>query len=200
MRTWFLGALLVLLSVPVHAQDLGAINRAVREERAKYPPSNLSPAQLGQLLNDVAAKVPGWALLLKSGGSNCPQPVSGTPIACDILIHRDSARGCDVLASSETLAAPQDCALFSDANVSDRSRYLPPMVVTPGPTPQPPTPNPQPPTPNPEPGAPPDTVLLLRIVSLLEEIKANQATQNAALERAIVELKAEIAKGIKIRW
>lgn len=197
-RRFLLSVLTLLLVTPAAvAQDGGAITAALRAERAKYPARNLTPSQLGEMLNAAAAQVPGWGLLAKPAGNNCPQPgPRETLVSCDWLVHRTGV-GCDVLRDQEGAAEVAGCHL----EAADASRFVAPYLVTPAP--QPPTPEPPTPTPEPgpvDPGPVPERILLLRIIGLLEDIKAGQAAQNVAIEKAIRDLQAEVAKGIKVRW
>jgi len=71
--------------------------------RAAYP-TPMSKAQLSDFLNRVAAQLPGWGMLRKDGGNNCPTPYAGVSISCDWLVHIPSRWGWDVLADSENSA------------------------------------------------------------------------------------------------
>lgn len=69
----------------------------VKEERAKYgtPLENL---QMGELMNSVALRGgSGWGLALKETGNHTVQPVTGTRVSRDVLIHAPSDLMYDVL-------------------------------------------------------------------------------------------------------
>jgi hypothetical protein len=70
----------------------------LRQVRTKYPtiPSN---EDCGKIINETAwiHRAEGWGLSGKPGGANTPQPVSGIPIARDILHHQPSNQIYDVL-------------------------------------------------------------------------------------------------------
>lgn len=72
--------------------------------RGEYP-AQMSPAQVGELLDRAAGSADGWGLLAKPGGTNCPGP-GGVTISCDILLHNPSLRYFDVLVDSDGAAQP----------------------------------------------------------------------------------------------
>ena len=52
----------------------------------------------------------------------------------------------------------------------------------------------------PQPTEPETKLLLLKLIATVEELKQGQDAQTQALQKAIADLKAEVEKGIKIRW
>lgn len=51
------------------------------------------------------------------------------------------------------------------------------------------------------PPADPDIrVLLLKLIALMEEMRANQTKQTDQISKGLEELRVEVSKGIKIRW
>lgn len=97
---------------------------------------------------------------------------------------------------------------FGPFTQGENGYWAPPQLRAETTTPTPgPIPGPEPtPAPTPQPGVEIGP-LLLRVVQLLEEIDrkldridAGQQAQTAALKAAIVELQAQVARGIKIRF
>ena len=78
----------------------------LRELRPLYP-TPMSKSQVSELLNKAAQRHPGWAMLRKEHGNNCPTP-SGKKISCDWLINYTSQWGYDVLRDSDGVAIPQE--------------------------------------------------------------------------------------------
>ena len=144
----------------------------VQVERGKYQ-APLSPEQLAAMLNAVAWKNRGeWGLLRKDSGNNCPH-ASGVKVACDILMHRPTARIYDVLKDAEGSAGPT----WGEAGGSptDPSRFVAPVDVGGGGT----TPPPPPP--------PPCTDLARELVLLRQAIEQ--------LDERIIALREEVAVG-----
>ncbi len=141
-RSYVITTLLALMfTAPAAAQMPNRLGD-LQAERAKYG-ATLSAPQAGELLNAVAWKLrgEGFGLLRKDGGNRCPVPNSAVTIACDWLVHRPSARGCDVLVSGPDSdppangpATPTWCA----GEPFDVARFVEP--VDPGTTPPPPPP------------------------------------------------------------
>lgn len=78
----------------------------VREERAKYS-TPIPNEQLGVLLNAIALRGgEGWGLAAKSTGAHTAQPVTGTLVSPDLLIHAPSNIWFDVLIDYENAATP----------------------------------------------------------------------------------------------
>ena len=97
--------ILLLFALPVAAQD--SILPTLEALRGQYP-TPLSEAQLGELLNRVAAqhRFEGWGLHKKDGGQRCPQP-QGVSISCDLLVHGPTQNVYDVLVDSTGEARPR---------------------------------------------------------------------------------------------
>lgn len=138
--------------------------------------SNLNPQQIHVLLRLVATKVRG-GLLPKTTGNNC------NGYSCDIVcfVNGDAF---DVLSDSEGAANP---AWSFIGKVSTCE-----LVTVEQPKPEEPK--------EPEPKEDDIRVLLVEIISRLDMIQTNQKNQNDTLIRVIQELKAEIAKGIKVKF
>ena len=79
----------------------------VEDERAKYP-TPIPNDQLGELMNAIALRGgSGWGLAAKSTGAHTVQPVTGTLVSRDVLIHAPSALMYDVLQDVAGEAIPQ---------------------------------------------------------------------------------------------
>jgi hypothetical protein len=199
MRKLFVAIALVVIPVSVYAQDRAAVVSTLADVRKAYPARNLTPAQLAELLNAVALKNPGWGLLAKDSGNNCPLP-NGVRISCDWLVHQASGLGCDALSDAEG-AAGVTCGGLEPF---DKSRFVAPVAGGSAPPPPPPPPPPA--------SADAATVdlqrqqleVLVQIVAKLQEQVDAQAKQTAdtqaALVAAVKELKDQIAKGVKVKF
>jgi hypothetical protein len=125
-------------------QDVPSLQGAI-EDAFRNEPRPIAKARVGELLNAIARSNPGWGLLSKPSGNNCPMP-NGTLVACDILMHQATSRIFDVLADAEGAADPQ----WGEAGGSpaDPTRFVAPVsgnAPTPTPVPVPvPTPTPAP--------------------------------------------------------
>jgi hypothetical protein len=200
-------ALLLLVPTSVHAQ--GSLLADLQAARAKYP-TPMSPAQLAELLNAVAwdNKDQGWGLLSKPGGNRCPQPTTGIDVSCDWLTHLPTAKGLDVLGASEKTATPR----WGSFSTIDRARFVAP--VRPAGVDEPVDPvdpvEPDPVDPGPR-NAEEQLAVLQQILEALQRHLSNlelsvrdltieQRNQAAALEAGLAAVKAEIAKGIKVRF
>lgn len=78
-----IATLLALTCAPALAQE--SLLNDLTASRSTYPPV-MTRAQAAQLLNDVAARHPGWGLLKKGSGNSCPR-TDGVYVSCDILIY-----------------------------------------------------------------------------------------------------------------
>lgn len=102
-------------------------------------PTPMSAVELGSLLNEVAwtHRNEGWGLISKSSGANCPQPVTGTLISKDILMHYPSTHIYDCLIDSDGAATPT----WQDKGPFDVARFVLSVDAgthpSPGPTPPP---------------------------------------------------------------
>jgi hypothetical protein len=174
-------ALLILSIVAVTATDASAQASVVAEtKRQMQLDRNLSPTQINQLLREVARKVRG-GILVKTTGNQC------LGYSCDIICFEGQPTMFDVLGSSETDAIPQWNPTPYNGSKCE--------MITGG------EPPPDPGNGGGGGGQPPDqTMLLLKLISTMEEIKADQQKQTETLKVAIEALKAEVAKGIKVRW
>lgn len=192
----------LLVAVPTSAQDLPAdVCATLRTERGSAPIE--SNAQLGAMLNRVAwtHRAQGLGLSRKTAGNFCPSPAG--LIACDIL-ELPTGVAWDVFVGAEVgfPAAPNCGASFGVLNDPSRPWVAP---VNPGDVVDPPPPPPPPP---PLPAGDASTaslqqqqlVVLLQIVQQLERQNAALLQQTETLGRAIAELRAAIAAGVKIRF
>lgn len=180
--------------VPQEPPSMADVLETLKAERAKYPTDRpLTPAELGALLNAVAwaHKDEGVGLEKKTGGFNVPQPKTGIPVASDILRFPGNV-GRDVLGDADGAAVP----VWGDPGPADPATFVAPVdpAVTPQPAPDPA------PTPDPEP-APFATSELQQIqCGLLMQIVAELQKQTTSLAAGLADVKAEISKGIKVRF
>ena len=188
-------ALLVLVLRPTAAEAQGFPDRrqTLVDARATYP-GELDQRQAGELLNRVAwaLRGEGFGLLRKDGGNRCPVAGLSVAVACDWLVHMPSGTGCDVLGSGPDENAPgPSTPTWCSGEPFDRSRFVAPVEPGGGPPPPPP------------PGGSDLAPVLERLdkmIALLETLKADQSAQTEALRAALVELRGQIAGGIRIRW
>lgn len=117
------------------------------ELRQDYP-TPMTPAQIGELLNQVAwvHRESGYGLLRKPGGANCPQPGTLILVSHDILMLPDG-RIFDCLIDAEGDADPT----WSEKNPVNPKLWVAPVDPDIAVPPHPPDP-PQPPTTVPYPG------------------------------------------------
>ena len=162
MRT-LLFALALIGLVPATLPAQPSLLTTLEVLRAEYP-TPLSPTQLGELLTRAAQSAPGWVLLAKPQGANCP--AMGTRVSCDHLVFAPTGQGFDVLRDAEGLAVP----MWSQGDVFGPERYV--AVGAPDPPP--------PPGPEPAPPRPEDLTALLALLADLEQHLAHlQAAQTA---------------------
>jgi len=107
----------------------------------KTYPTPMSPAQLGELLNETAwqHRAEGYGLLKKPAGGNCPQPVTGTKVSRDILMLPDG-RIYDCLIDAEGQAIPT----WGPKKPVSPALWLAPVDADAAVPPDPPTPEPPP--------------------------------------------------------
>lgn len=99
-RLLITAALLLAAAAPAQAQPpLDVLNAT----RAAYP-TPMTKAQLSDFLNRVATQMPGWGMLRKDGGNNCPTSRPDVSISCDWLVHIPTRWGWDVLTDQENSA------------------------------------------------------------------------------------------------
>lgn len=137
--------LFVLAASPLYAQQI--LLADVQAERAKFPAGRISGEAIGQIMNAVVAKhaAEGWRLMKKSGGNHCPQPVTGIPMSCDILLHLPSLHWVDALSDAEGDGTGVAAPSWGDHANGDMSQALEPVFVGGPPVPVPvPTPVPVP--------------------------------------------------------
>ena len=119
-------------SQAVRAEDTNLLSD-LEAARAKYG-ATISHEQAAKILDTVAwnHKNENWGLLSKPDGNNCP--VGSTPVACDILINKDSGIIYDVFNDSPgicngiSVAAPSKPQWnANDLNTDDVSRWMAPI-------------------------------------------------------------------------
>ena len=158
----------LLVAAPVSAQP--SLLGDVQAERAKY--GDMTTAQVAALLNAVAARNPGWGLLSKPQGFNCPAPQG--PVACDILVYGPTGTHFDVLIDAEGDARPT----WDNKGPIDMSRFIAPVggsVPSPVPVPTP---------------AYPPAVDLSGVVSRLAVLESGQTALYQQAERIYADLVA----------
>lgn len=161
---WFWLAMFVFVAIPAKAQD--SLLSTLQQFRKDYP-TPMSKAQVGELLTRTAASKPGWVLLAKPQGNNCP--AMGVKVSCDYLVWAATGQGFDVLRDSEGDAEP--IWGKGDSFKADRFVAVVPPVVPPVNPPLPPEP-------------PIDFALLSQLVAL--EVKLS------ALEAQILQVQAQL--------
>jgi hypothetical protein len=136
---------LLVLPTPSFAQP-PAIRDALTASRALYP-TPMAPAQVSEMLSRALVNHPGWALLRKDGGNNCPTPYQGIGVSCDWIIDVPSGWGYDVLYDQEGTGR----LVWSDGVPNGAGISTVPAWIVGTPTPAPPSPAPpsQPPSPSP---------------------------------------------------
>ena len=149
--------------------------------RQQYP-TPMSKPQIGELLTRVAQSEPGFVLLLKREGNNCP--AMGTLVSCDYLVYAPTGQGFDVLRDQEGEAAP----VWHQADSFTSERYVA-VGLTPAPV-QPPAPVPTKPEPQPLPAFDwgPVWVRFDRLETSLAEIMARDLAQQKRLEQISAKL------------
>lgn len=128
MRRFVFGLVLVLLSA-AQAAAQSSILSDLQTARAAHCSASCSPAQLADILNDVAwlHRDEGVGLLAKPSGNSCPQPTTGILVSCDFLVSRPLGLGADVIGDSDG-AARVGFSRFSES--VDLSRFVAPVAPT----------------------------------------------------------------------
>ena len=166
----------VLFASPAIAQDVAPVLESLRPT---YP-TPMSKAQLSDLLNRAASQRPGWGMLRKDHGNNCPTPYPGISISCDWMVYGPTRWGYDILRDQESAAS----VVYSDGDALGAGAE----VVYPWPTEAPPTP-PAPPVVTP-PAPPPPVVVpppvqtdLTPMIERLDALAVQIAAVDARLEK-----------------
>lgn len=94
---------IVMLPLTAWAQPQ-PIRDSLVASRALYP-TPMKPAQTCEMLSRAIVNHPGWALLRKDGGNNCPTPYPGIGVSSDWIIDVVSGWGYDVLRDQEGVGA-----------------------------------------------------------------------------------------------
>lgn len=132
--------ILLLLPVSVWAQDVA---KPLEDLRPTYP-TPMSKAQLSDMLNRAASQKPGWGMLRKDAGNNCPTPYPGISISCDWMVYGPTRWGYDILSDQENratvvrsdgdaLSAGQEIVYPWPTEAAPTPPVEPPPVVTPPP-------------------------------------------------------------------
>ena len=156
--------LFVFLAAPALAQD---VVPDLRTARAAYP-TPMSKAQLSELLNRVAAQHPGWGLLRKDSGNNCPTPYPGVSVSCDWMVYAPTRWGYDILSDQEGAARVVESGGEALAAGAD--------IVYPWPTTPP---DPPPAVPPPPVIVPPVPLPVLDLEPVLRRLEAMHIAQDA---------------------
>lgn len=159
---------LLVLPTPSFAQP-PAIRDALTASRALYP-TPMAPAQVSEMLSRALVNHPGWALLRKDGGNNCPTPYQGIGVSCDWIIDVPSGWGYDVLYDQEGTGR----LVWTDGVPNGVGISTVPAWPVGTPLPAPPTPTPTTPTPAPQPTPPGFSLAQYRaeMLSALQEFSA----------------------------
>ena len=98
MRTLVVAALLLMPS-PSSAQDAQTMD-AIRRARALYS-TPMGQGQSCEMLSRALYGRPGWQLLRKDNGRNCPTPTPGVSVSSDWIINTLTGWGYDVVSDEE---------------------------------------------------------------------------------------------------
>lgn len=171
---WFV--VLNLFAAPLGAQE--NLQPVVEAVLAGYPSRPLSTQQLGEALNEVARRSPGWGLHRKSTGHRCQQP-AGVEVSCDLLVHQATGGVFDVLIDADGLAVPTWGYV---GPINTMTNFVAPMGGVP----------------DPGTGAPPVLTDLAPVLHRLDEVDARLAAiagGQDALVALLGELQAQQAAG-----
>ena len=158
------------------AQDVAPILEGLRPT---YP-TPMTKAHLSDMLNRAASQRPGWGMLRKDAGNNCPTPYPGISISCDWMVYGPTRWGYDILSDQENAAR----VVRGDGEALGAGME----IVYPWPTEAPPTPPvvvPPPPVVVPPPVQPPVVVppVAVDLAPVLERLDALAAQLVAHDER-----------------
>lgn len=124
--------ILLLLPTLASAQD---VLPTLLELRPLYP-TPMSKVQNAELLNRAALAHPGWRLLRKDSGNNCPTPNPAVHISCDWMFSPEGW-GFDVLRDQDGVGAP---GKFGDGPLQAGQELVVPWGMdSPAPPSQPPS-------------------------------------------------------------
>lgn len=141
MKKLLLVCTFLLWTTPIWAQD---VIPTLKQARTLYP-ARPSKAQVSEMLNRAAAEHPGWGMLRKDAGNNCPTPYPGVAISCDWMVYAPTRWGYDLIIDSDGVAGIVDSSGGESLSAGMEIVYPWPVTSptpTPGPTPPPtPTPN-----------------------------------------------------------
>lgn len=168
-RVIFWWTFVCVLAKPIAAQDVIPDLKALR---AEYP-TPMSKAQLSELMNRVALRHPGWGMLRKDAGNNCPTAYPGIAISCDWMVYGPTRWGYDLLIDQEGRA---EVVGRSDGDaIAAGAEIVYPWTsgTTPAPTP----------APGPTPAPPPTPVPAIDLGPLLQRMDQLLALEQQALAR-----------------
>jgi hypothetical protein len=197
---------LTMLSGTSFAQQCNPNDPAVlctlKTLRAEYP-TPMSKGQLGAMLDRTVASHAGWRLYRKPQGNNCPQPMTGVPISCDIIVQTHGLVGTmfDVLIDQDNAATP---GWREVGETDDTEKWIRPVSGSTSPEPTPP------PTPQPSDDVlnelrrlqETQTQIDAKVQQLLAEIAAHEYLQQAERDRQEAERieQAKFREGVRSEY
>lgn len=173
----------LLLPVWASAQD---VIPTLQELRPLYP-TPMSKPQISELLNKAAAAHPGWMMLRKEGGNNCPTNDPAKHISCDWLVNSQTQWGYDVLRDQEGVGA---VGVTNSAAIAPGTELVMPWDVSPT----------QPPPPVVIPPQPPPPIQVLNLQPALERIAEMESEVNHRFDQTdkkIDDLREEAKSGLR---